>query len=138
MARLSTVLFVLLSAVFQTAPVKHCSIFQQVRMETVVATISTTTLLFHIRLRGIYQMHRFIIGAFFIIWLCVVAGENLGLTDYCIEGPSKPYVMLAIFVPIFHDTLVFIAISYQLSFFSGKYLPAFTASSLRDGQLFYA
>lgn len=108
-------------------------------------------------------MHRFIIGAFFIIWLCVVAGaatcslgetgENLGLTDYCIEGPSKPYVMLAIFVPIFHDTLVFIAISYQLSanilreatvnrrmksFFSGKYLPAFTASSLRDGQLFYA
>ncbi|OSX56980.1 hypothetical protein POSPLADRAFT_1067983 [Postia placenta MAD-698-R-SB12] len=163
MARLSVILFVLLSAVFQTAPVKYCTIFQQVRMATLVATISTTTLLFHIRLRGVYQMHRLITGAFFFIWLCVVAGattllfggtgENLGLTDYCIDGPSKPYTALAVFFPIFHDTLVFIAISYQLSgnilreatvyrrmksFFSGKYLPAFTASLLRDGQSYYA
>lgn len=85
MARLSTVLFVLLSAVFQTAPVKHCTIFQQVRMATVVATISTTTLLFHIRLRGIYQMHRYIIGAFFIIWLCVVAVRR----GWCCDMPVR-------------------------------------------------
>lgn len=161
--RLSAFAFVLLSAVYKTMPVKHCTTFQIATASTGVAAIAATGLLLFLRLAAVYHGHRVVIGVFFALYLSAVAGsmttpfavtvERLGTTDYCVDTDMKPYAVLSAILPMVHDMLVFLAISSKLlcnstrqvptirtrlrSFFSGKDLPAFSAALLRDGQAYY-
>jgi len=76
----------------------------------------------------------------------------IGDTDFCFSGPGKPFSRAVTFVPIMHETLVFVATSWAFMRRSyvdvnvkngvsvmilGRHLPAFSKSILHDGQAYY-
>lgn len=81
-----------------------------------------------------------------------IAGGEIGPTHYCHYTAFRQSTYAGLIGPVVYDTLVFVAISWRLIqvasmemscrntvhiLFSRKGLPAFTASILVDGQLYY-
>ena len=84
-----------------------------------------------------------------------VTGGNIGPTDYCLNVGLEPYAAAAAIIPLVHDTLIWLCISWRLLMgshidyssyghlealkiiMSGKGLPAFSKALLHDGQLYY-
>ncbi|PPQ94179.1 hypothetical protein CVT25_003816 [Psilocybe cyanescens] len=82
-------------------------------------------------------------------------GSNKGqrtYTRYCSTDTISPYIALDVVVPLVHDTLVFLAISWKLANNSvqdviiwhsiqamifGDHMPAFSRALLQDGQIYY-
>jgi len=112
----------------------------------------------------VFNNNRLVVAFFGFTWLAVVGacltttqgitGTNIGPTKYCLTGDVKGYVNAATIVPLINDTLVFLAITYQLMRHSyitqpnsmktrlricafGDHLPAISRALLKDGQLYY-
>jgi hypothetical protein len=81
-----------------------------------------------------------------------VSAFEVSLTGYCIETKTNAAYALVNYPPMVHDTIIFVATSWafisnsyqDLSLKNGlstlifaKFLPAFSKSILRDGQLYY-
>ncbi|KAF9457601.1 hypothetical protein BDZ94DRAFT_1240666 [Collybia nuda] len=164
LSRWSTLLYGIVCAVFITAPVEDCAALARIKCAVYHVTISSTALLFFLRVRAIFNQNRQITVVFLILWLAVVGGSmtavisisgtHLGDTPYCVFADVKSYltatanISLALF-----DTSVFIAITWRLSTshltdkrdafrggkadFFGTYLPAFSKALLQDGQKYY-
>ncbi|CAA7262449.1 unnamed protein product [Cyclocybe aegerita] len=127
---------------------------------------SSTTLLFLIRVLAIFDGNKPMRIFFRSMWLAVIGGvltptieglvgENIGPTKYCIKANVPKYVGAAVIIPLINDTLVFLAISWQLmrgaprkarertekirlwSALRGDYLPSFSRGLLQDGQVYY-
>ncbi|KAH7908553.1 hypothetical protein BJ138DRAFT_1157450 [Hygrophoropsis aurantiaca] len=171
-SRLSTVFFVLMSTIFDSTSVGHCSAFQRaINISFPIAT-SSTGLLFFFRVRAIYGGTTLATAFFGCLWLGVfacslvlvnaVSATSIGTTEYCIDSGVSADVGAAIFPTLVYDTIVFVAISRRLTMLSfvdvrdcergshgtrmpawvraflyGEYLPAFSRSLLRDGQIYY-
>ncbi|KAH7908554.1 hypothetical protein BJ138DRAFT_342953 [Hygrophoropsis aurantiaca] len=171
-SRLSTLFFVLISTIFDSAPVGHCSAFQKaINISFPIAT-SSTGLLFFFRVRAVYGGTTLATAFFGCLWLGVfacslalisaVSATSIGTTEYCIDSGVSADVGAAIFPTLVYDTIVFVAISRRLAMLSfvdvsldesgshrtrtpvwaraflfGEYLPAFSRSLLRDGQIYY-
>lgn len=126
-------------------------------------TISSTALLFFLRVRAIFQ-HKYITAGFFILWVAVLGGSltavlslsgvHVGNTKYCTFSNFKSYRSAANITLAVFDTCVFISITCyllttQVSSKSeettpkarfnllGKYLPVFSRAVLQDGQKYY-
>ncbi|KAF8961492.1 hypothetical protein BDZ97DRAFT_1828505, partial [Flammula alnicola] len=124
--------------------------------------ISSTSLLFLLRARAIFNDNIYIVSLFFFTWFAVVGGTlttglgtvggNIGTTKYCWYTSVKSYVSTGFIIPLVHDTLIFIAISWRLmenahvdhnfkkgfmTLLLGHYLPAFSRVMLQDGQMYY-
>ncbi|KAH7924531.1 hypothetical protein BV22DRAFT_1090750 [Leucogyrophana mollusca] len=161
-SRVAALFFVLISTIFDSAPVGHCSAFQKAVNISFPVAASATSLLFFFRVRAVYSGNNLITLLFFCLWLSVLGGSlvlidavtatTIGPTNYCIDDEIKLSAGAAAITPLIHDTLVFVAISWRLSMISyvednpktrakaflyGKYLPAFSRTLLRDGQLYY-
>ena len=125
-------------------------------------SISSSGLLFFLRLRAIYNRNRIVVASFFVLWLGLIAaslfvplgtsGGPIGPTHYCQYTSFSESSYAGLIGPLIYDTLVFAAISWRLihirsvemgyrdtvrTLFSKKGLPAFTARILVDGQLYY-
>ena len=151
-----------MSLYFQAAPTGNCAAFEHIGDAWYPMSLSFSALLFFLRLRAIYNRNRIIVACYFVLWLglvgttilipIVISGASIGPTKYCVDAdvPNSSYA--AIFAPLIHDTLVFVAISWRLTQNAhmelnfkegfkiaafGKYLPAFTQSLLKDGQRYY-
>ncbi|KAF9457507.1 hypothetical protein BDZ94DRAFT_1240744 [Collybia nuda] len=164
LSRWSTLLYAIVTAVFITAPIENCAALARVKCAVYHVTISSTALLFFLRVRAIFNQNRQISIIFFILWLIVVGGSmtavvsisgtHIGDTPYCVFSDVRSYltaianISLALF-----DTCIFIAITWSLSTdhltnkgdglkggmaaLFGKYLPAFSKALLQDGQKYY-
>ncbi|EGO01350.1 hypothetical protein SERLA73DRAFT_167446 [Serpula lacrymans var. lacrymans S7.3] len=160
-SRIAALFYVLISTIFDSAPVGRCSIYQGAINVSYPITVPATSLLFFFRIRAIFTGNNYIISFFFALWLAVLGGSltllkgvrasTIGPTQYCINSVIEPYVGATVIMPLVHDTLVFLAISWCLvsnshinynatsrwKALSGHYLPNFSKSLLRDGQLYY-
>jgi len=124
--------------------------------------VTSTSLLFFIRIRAVFDKNLWIVGFFTVLWLAVVGacltviigvdGVNIGPTRYCIDGEVQSYVTTATVIPLINDTFVFLAITWRLFSNSyarptfkdglrvlifGDYLPMFSKAMLHDGQAYY-
>ncbi|KDR73157.1 hypothetical protein GALMADRAFT_158289 [Galerina marginata CBS 339.88] len=162
-SRLSTLVWLLMIVVFQTAPIGHCARIARVMSGILAVAISSTSLLFFLRLRGVYKDNIYVVFSFFILWLAVcggsladaitIIGTNVGPTKYCTQGNFTSVVSMSGLVVVVDDTLVFLAISWRVMkfspsnvwtlkstltrFFRGTDLPAFAKALLQDGQAYY-
>ncbi|KAJ3505279.1 hypothetical protein NLJ89_g7503 [Agrocybe chaxingu] len=125
LSRLACLGFVLFVVVAQTAPLDvSCLQFGKAASWFYAPAVSTTSLLFLIRLRAIFDGHPLIRIVFSGLWLVVLAAcltpglglinDNIGTTKYCVQTTVEPYVGAATIVPLINDTLVFLAISWKL------------------------
>ncbi|PPQ94182.1 hypothetical protein CVT25_003819 [Psilocybe cyanescens] len=164
--RLSTLAFILVATIFSTAPLKTCEQFLLAVYILMTISISTTSLLFVFRVRAIYIGNKYIASFFGLMWLAVVASfmatmqgldallesNESGSLTYCATRRISRYVALNFVMPLVHDTLVFLAISWRLTTNSiqhsnvkngvramvfGDYMPAFSRALLQDGQMYY-
>ena len=124
--------------------------------------VTSTSLLFFIRTRAVFDKDPWTVAFFAGLWLAVVAacltviigvdGVNIGPTRYCTDGEVKSYVTMATIIPLINDTCVFLAITSRLFANSyarptfkdgfrvmifGDYLPMFSKAMLQDGQAYY-
>ncbi|PPQ93068.1 hypothetical protein CVT25_011944 [Psilocybe cyanescens] len=145
------------------APIGNCHGYASRQSWLYPFSMSTTALLFLIRVYAIYNRNKYVSGAFFIAWLGVIAGtatipissraKNIGTTAYCfVDASSIPvYWTAAGIVVLFFDTAVYLAISWRLMcvfhvgrsvngfkrFFMGEGLPLFSRGLFQDGQVYY-
>ncbi|KAF9457505.1 hypothetical protein BDZ94DRAFT_225694 [Collybia nuda] len=164
LSRWSTLLYAISTAVFETAPVENCVTLSKVVCAVYHVTISSTALLFFLRVRAIFDRNRYVTIGFFILWLGVLGGSltavlslsgmHVGNTKYCAFSNFKAYRSAANITLVVFDTCVLIAITWRLSNthltvksddirlkarfnLLGKYLPAFSRALLQDGQKYY-
>jgi len=166
-SRFATLYYCLASVIFETAPVGlgRCAAFEKALDVGFPLSVGSTTLLFFFRAKAIFSGKRYMIYFFFFLWLSVLAGSltvafavtggNIGPTPYCLNLALKPYASAAAIIPLIHDTIIWLCISYRLlisshldystygpiemfkSIASGRGLPAFSRALFRDGQLYY-
>ncbi|PPQ88824.1 hypothetical protein CVT25_009310 [Psilocybe cyanescens] len=178
--RLSTLAFILVATITTSfvrstepdylissaAPIKACDQFLLAVHILMTISISTTSLLFVFRVRAIYIGSKYIASFFGLMWLAVVASfivtmqgldahpesHESGSLTYCATRRISRYIALDFVMPLVHDTLVFLAISWRLTTNSiqysnvkngvramvfGDYMPAFSRALLQDGQMYY-
>ncbi|KAH9841026.1 uncharacterized protein C8Q71DRAFT_692191, partial [Rhodofomes roseus] len=161
-SRLSSVAFVFVSTVYKVTPVGHCNEFEKTVAGLMTIAVSTTSLLFFFRIRAVFHDSKIVVGFYFILWLSVVGGTfplpfgatggSIGPTSYCLDTGLKPYASASVIIPLIHDTLVFLAMSYRLlcntrrevtlrgrlgSLWSRDHLPRFSATLLKGSQHYY-
>ncbi|KAE9389399.1 hypothetical protein BT96DRAFT_401948 [Gymnopus androsaceus JB14] len=163
LSRIGSMVFVFGYTMFLTSPIGNCSMAEHIFCSFYPLGVSGSALLFFFRVRAVFFAQKYTVWAFFALWICVFAAcmlvpfgtssTNIGATKYCITLELKPFMGAAGIVPTVHDTLVFLAISYQLlrlshaeqysmmgtirAFVSGSYLPGFSKSILHNGQAYY-
>ncbi|KAF9041363.1 hypothetical protein BJ165DRAFT_1372806 [Panaeolus papilionaceus] len=166
LSRFATMYFVLSYVVFNTAAIIwDCSQFEKAVSTGFPIAIDATSFLFLLRVRAIFNRDKTVVAFFSFLWLTVVissltgpfgiSGTNIGPTQYCIFYDFKSYVDAAAVVPLFYDTMVFVAISRRLmvdflivdhdirtvssikALVFGDYLPVLARSLLQDGQVYY-
>jgi len=162
LSRICSLGFIVSTTVFQTAPVNSCYKLEKSLGVLFFLAVTSTSLLFFIRIRAVFDRNPWVVAFFAALWLAVVAacltviigvdGVNIGPTRYCIDGEVKTYVTMATVTPLINDTCVFLAITWRLFCNSyarptfkdglrvvifGDYLPMFSKAMLQDGQAYY-
>ncbi|RDB27994.1 hypothetical protein Hypma_002096 [Hypsizygus marmoreus] len=162
LSRASVLVYVLVNVIFQTAALPNCHVIKKTVCVLYHVAFSSTSLLFFLRVRAIFNQNRFAVAFFFLLWLGVLGGSltvatvgnaiHLGPTDYCKATAIKLYASAAPITFAVNDTFVFLAISWRLLMNApldpdhkagfnhvvlGKYLPAFSRALLQDGQVYY-
>ncbi|KAF9460054.1 hypothetical protein BDZ94DRAFT_1140457, partial [Collybia nuda] len=164
LSRWSTLLYGIVSTVFKTAPIEDCAALARVGCAVYHVTVSSTALLFLLRVRAIFNRSRQITVIFFILWLAVlggtltavisISGIHIGDTPYCVFSNVGAYISASANGSlVLFDTCVFIAITWRLSTMHlmdrrdtskgwkanlfGTYLPTFSKALLQDGQKYY-
>jgi hypothetical protein len=134
---------------------------QRIAAIAIAVAVPLNSLMFTLRARAIYDRNPLFIAGLVVLWLGVaagsimlpfgIAGANIGITDYCITGSSKPFIAANVITPLCNDTAIFIAISWRLyknahvkgvgsgirTLVAGEKLPLFSKAVLQDGQLYY-
>ncbi|PPQ98316.1 hypothetical protein CVT26_013635 [Gymnopilus dilepis] len=160
-SRLGTLGCILGIAIMRTAPIGDCSHLWGLQI-LYVFSIPPSLLLFFFRIRALYFNNRYVQIFFFTMWLAVLGVDSLpavaasagylGNTNYCINGRPPSYIFAVCTVHLVNDVLVFLATSWKLMQMThteqnvrngvrvmlfGDYLPAFSRSILKDGQLYF-
>uniref|UniRef100_A0A8H7XX67 Uncharacterized protein n=1 Tax=Psilocybe cubensis TaxID=181762 RepID=A0A8H7XX67_PSICU len=170
--RVATGVYIISSACSPSAaPIQACSQYVLAVHILMAGSIGTTSLLFLIRVRAIYEASPRVTAFFALSWLAVLGcfiftlqgleaypeSNPSGTLVYCATGRISPYIALDFVMPLVHDTLVFLAISWRLAtntlynnanrdsiikqgvraMVFGHYMPAFSRALLQDGQIYY-
>ncbi|CAA7262456.1 unnamed protein product [Cyclocybe aegerita] len=161
--RIAILTFTLTTVIYSTAPVEiSCYGLNKAVDSLFAVAVSSTSLLFLIRVLAIFHRNKIVKAFFCAMWLAVIAGvltpvfgltgDNIGPTKYCMNVSIESYVGAGAVIPLVNDTLIFLAISWKLMrntyttnalrwdvkvFFRGDYLPAFSRGLLQDGQAYY-
>ncbi|KAH8073016.1 hypothetical protein BXZ70DRAFT_861922, partial [Cristinia sonorae] len=122
---------------------------------------SLNSLLFLFRIFAVFCGRRLIIGIFTFLWIGVFAcsltspfampAQHLGPTGYCVSAQVKKFGISGIVAAAVYDTLVFLAITWELSLnapvesprdrmkavVSGAGMGRISKSLLQGGQLYY-
>ena len=144
------------------APISSCFYSEKALTVLFCLANSLTSLLFVFRACAVFSMNPCAVSIFGVLWLGVLggclttipgsSGANIGPTLYCTHGVFKLYSVAATLTPLISDGIVFFAISWRLwsntwtprtvnngirVLVFGDYLPAFSRSLLRDGQIYF-
>jgi len=161
-ARISAFAFIVNSAIFITAQVDDCEKMELAETISFSISVSSTALLFFLRVRAIFHQSRLATYLFAFMWVATAAcsvtipisvtAAHIGPTKFCTRTVVKQYGAVAIIVSSLYDTLIFLSISYRLlkftslkstflgrmkSFFTPTDLPSFSRALLQNGQEYY-
>ncbi|KAF7289453.1 hypothetical protein HMN09_01339300 [Mycena chlorophos] len=156
-SRVWTLLALLGTTLFATYPLQYCELAITLTEVFWAIAVASTSFLFFLRARAIFNGNPWLISIFFCLWLSVagtaaivpttVHAVNVGLTAYCIDDSISPAAVSLGITPLLYHTVIFLAISWHLSrhswsgdfrtFFTGKSLPSFSKALLKDGQFYY-
>ncbi|KAH8102105.1 hypothetical protein BXZ70DRAFT_1006727 [Cristinia sonorae] len=124
LARLSCGLFIALTTIFSTAPIRHCTSVAKAQGWAVAIQFPMNSLLFLFRIQAVFYGERLVIVIFTLLWLAVAAtsvlapfcfsGVPIGDTAYCIDTRLKDVGSAGIVTAAVDDTLVFLAITTKL------------------------
>jgi len=162
LSRASTLADVIVNVTFQTTAQPNCLVLQKMVCVLYHVAFSSTSLLFFLRIRAVFNEDKLVVAFFFVLWLAVSVGSltiaiidnavHFGPTQDCRGTSSMPYSSAAPIAYAVNDTFVFLAISWKLlknaglepshksslkSKVLGENLPAFTRVMLQDGQIYY-
>jgi len=164
LSRLSSFAFILQSLLFIAGPVNDCQ-----RLVTSIGwcfalAMPLNSLLFFFRVRAVFNQSRGVVMFFAFLWLCTLScfsdpfaiqgAVHVGTTSICVETSVKSFSSAGIVIVSVHDTLVYLAISLQLTldnleytspsfkdyvkvFFSGRGMGQISKALLTSGQLYY-
>ncbi|KAJ6570571.1 hypothetical protein DFH09DRAFT_1033071 [Mycena vulgaris] len=163
-SRLACLVYLVGFTIFSTHPIQACNTAFVAFSCFYSLVISTSTFLFLLRVRAVYDGDRLVTATFGFLWLTVVGtsmivpfsgnAQRLGDSFQCVIVSVGVYSSSAGITLTVYDTLVFFAISYRLvsnfrdseeltrgelvrAFFSGAGLPAFSKAVFTDGQMYY-
>ncbi|KAH8078073.1 hypothetical protein BXZ70DRAFT_690440 [Cristinia sonorae] len=160
-ARLLTGCFLFSALSFITLTWDDCRTIRTVYGIFASLSFSINCLLFLFRIYAVFCGRRIILSAFTVLWLGVFASSlpatlglpasHIGPTKYCASGKVKRFAVSAEVAATVYDTLVFVAITWQLSqlypgqtfkermraIVSGKGLGRIPRCVLQGGQLYY-
>ncbi|CAL1702822.1 unnamed protein product [Somion occarium] len=161
-ARIMTFGFLTAAVTFSVAPVdEHCHSLIKAAGWFGAISAPCNTLLFFIRIRGIFRESRIVVALFGLLWLSTCAsvlaplsfnGLDLDLVNHvCLMTDVKTFGAAGFLTITFFDTAVFIAMSIKVisfslaetwrgklrSFLSGKNLGYVSKALLHTGQLYY-
>lgn len=144
------------------AQIVHCKRFQKGMGWAYTIAVTSTSLLFTIRVRAIYGGSKSITVFFGLLLLFVIGGclttiegdsvREVGSTGYCVNHKFESYATSSVIAPLVNDTLVFLAISWRLmrstplcdgrkfrirDVIFGRRMPPFSRALLKDGQIYY-
>ncbi|KAF5345783.1 hypothetical protein D9758_011904 [Tetrapyrgos nigripes] len=146
LSRISTMAYLIVQTIFVTAPLPDCNkaVFAQLGCYFVAA--ASTSFLFFLRIRAIYNGARFVIIVYSLLWLLnlgcyiltffTVGGMNIGIS-------AKLYTSHNISVNAGTTTERrswrngFAIVRDVKQFFSGNNLPRLSRTLLKDGQVYY-
>ncbi|CAL1694472.1 unnamed protein product [Somion occarium] len=162
LSRIFTFGFILGSLIFECGLTAHqdCLVPFNVLAWFGTCAIPSNSLLFFLRVRGVFFHDRWIVAGFFVLWLSTLSAlvepfgfktGHIGPTPYCLiadvaKFTSAGYIAVAIF-----DTSVFVGISLRMlsnsieqtwrgrfkMFFSGRCTGKVSRALLQTGQLYY-
>ncbi|KAF8893057.1 hypothetical protein BD779DRAFT_1798427 [Infundibulicybe gibba] len=161
-SRIASLAFITTSTVFQISTVHSCHDLQVAIGWCLCLAISSTSFLFFLRARAIFDRRTLPVAVFFTSWLGVfgstlivpfaIDGEHIGTTQYCINTAVKPFSSAAIAISSINDALVLVAVSWRITIsmtseetFRGRVnvllgrggLPALSQAVLQAGQQYY-
>ncbi|CCM02245.1 uncharacterized protein FIBRA_04326 [Fibroporia radiculosa] len=161
-SRISTLAYVLVSVIFETAATGHCRALQKVDTTFMGLSVSSTCFLFYFRVAAVFNRNRYVMAGYLTVWLGVVGGSaaliasstggTIGPTEYCWTEQMYNWGGVIEIMVLIHDAVVFFGISGRLmrnayidlpptkrmrSFLFGDYLQPISKALLRDGQLYY-
>ncbi|KAF7978607.1 hypothetical protein HWV62_45342 [Athelia sp. TMB] len=161
-ARASELMRSLLLVLFTNAHLDTCQPIAAMLGVAVVLSISSTSLLFLLRVRAVYLKSTRITTVFGVLWLATVGitvltslnlrAAHLHGARICTDEDPAKYTKMPVYATFVNDTIVFLAITYRLtadaavgndwrsrllSVVRGKGLRRLSRSLLQSGQLYY-
>ncbi|KAI0791746.1 hypothetical protein C8Q75DRAFT_51338 [Abortiporus biennis] len=160
LARLVTLALLTSTFVFLAHPVENCEILLRFVDITGALAMPINSLLLFYRIRAVFFNHRIVVWGFFLLWLSTLCSLvvlinaqaiHIGPTFNCIELNFRTYNSIGFLLIAINDTLVYLAISAQLTwyighlapsrrfrtFFSGEGYGHVTRILLKGGQVYY-
>jgi len=166
LSRISAVLYILTSTLFQAAPIPNCQALQLTLGICYCFAVSSASYLFFLRIQAVFHQNKLVQGIFAILWLGVLGGSitvplatkgaHIAPTQYCINSEVKSFASTAVIMSTINDSLVFLAISVKLlssdnvehsakdrlkMFFStsgnGNGLSSISSALFQGGQIYY-
>lgn len=143
------------------APIGNCQNLQTAMGWCFAAAVPLTSALFLFRIAAVFSGNKPVVIFFVLTWLATVGcsiltpfaigGDHIAWTTRCINTTLKPIVLAGTVANACNDTLVFLALSWRLSFNStapgfagrsrsvvrGTGLPKLSRTLLQSGQLYY-
>ncbi|THV04326.1 hypothetical protein K435DRAFT_586756, partial [Dendrothele bispora CBS 962.96] len=167
LCRIASLFYALAQMLYFMIEISDCGQIKFIVPLLFVMSNGSTSFLFLLRVRAIFHENQKIQIFFIISWLIVIACPGLGFFAEGDQSPIDPrmcsfksirpvFGITLISISLAFDTMVYLAISFRLfmifhferwlagpglqrntSFFTGKCLPSFSRSFLRDGQVYY-
>jgi len=160
LSRLTSFGFILCSFIIGAAEADDCHAVALACGWCGALAMPLNSLLFFFRARAVFARDRYIVAAFFLLWLATLGcfsipfsydTSHIGTTKSCIVSSFELWSTASLIIVGVHDTVVFFAISVSLSMYrleiswSGRFRAFFTGGGmgsmskviLTSGQLYY-
>ncbi|THU78310.1 hypothetical protein K435DRAFT_700330, partial [Dendrothele bispora CBS 962.96] len=164
--RVASLFYALAQTLYNMIEISDCGQIKFIVPLSFFISNGSTSFLFLLRVRAIFHENQKIRIFFIISWLITIACPGLGIFAEGDQSPIDPrmcsfkdirpvFGIIFISITLAFDTMVYLAISFRLfvisqferrlagpgqrnaPFFTGKCLPSFSRSFLRDGQVYY-
>ncbi|KAK7689895.1 hypothetical protein QCA50_006534 [Cerrena zonata] len=161
LSRIASGVFVVVIFVYRVAPLENCQIILQSSLWLAAAALQLNSLLFLLRLCGIFHDCQRVKGVFVVLWLAELAcsvlssfsayAKHVGPTKQCYTHSLTSFAPVGYIGVAVYDTLVFLTVSVKILridpaldwksevklFFNNKHMSHVYRTLLRTGQLYY-
>ncbi|KAL4067975.1 hypothetical protein V8B97DRAFT_1939408 [Scleroderma yunnanense] len=161
LSRWCALVFNVISVLGHTGPISNCRSMAISMTVFCVVSVMSSDFLFLTRVCAVYYDNKLVCFVFILLWICNAGAlcllftgihfMEIAHTEKCITTKGEKYVAVSFLVPLFFDTMVYIAIMIKLlpsrkqnekkvtrrSIFRVESLPRLSHAIMRGGQQYY-